>query len=85
MLADITSIGEDVLGVPVRLGVPRGVGGLADVVRSPMYATGVGLVVYGAKQIGASQKAVESTQQARDANLYGRMGRKMRNWLSEIF
>lgn len=85
MLSDITSIGEDVLGVPVRLGVPRGVGGLADVVRSPMYATGVGLVVYGAKQIGANQKAVESTQQARDQNLYGRMSRKMTHWLREIF
>ena len=42
-------LAEEVLGLPVRRGMPRGIGGLVDVVKSPMYATGVGLVVYGAK------------------------------------
>ena len=36
--------------MPVRLGVPKGVGGLAEVVRSPSFATGVGLVQYGVHQ-----------------------------------
>ncbi|MCC7381839.1 MAG: cell division protein FtsA [Deltaproteobacteria bacterium] len=85
LLTEISGIGEEVLGVPVRLGVPRGVGGLVDVVRSPLYATGVGLVLYGAKQIGAIQKAADTVGQARDANIYGRMSRKVRNWLGEIF
>ena len=40
-------LAEEVLDLPVRRGVPRGVGGLVDVVRSPTYATGVGLVLYG--------------------------------------
>ena len=35
---------EEVLGLPVRRGMPRGIGGLVDVVKSPMYATAVGLV-----------------------------------------
>jgi cell division protein FtsA len=39
-----------VLEAPVRIGKPTGVGGLADVVSSPIYATSVGLVQYGAQQ-----------------------------------
>jgi cell division protein FtsA len=38
----------EVLGMPVRLGRPTGVSGLSDTVTSPIYATAVGLVQYGA-------------------------------------
>ena len=37
-------LAEEVLGLPVRRGHAAGIGGLVDVVKSPMYATGVGLV-----------------------------------------
>ncbi|MEE2900725.1 MAG: cell division protein FtsA [Myxococcota bacterium] len=57
LLSEMTSIADDVLGLPVRLGVPRGIGGLVDVVKSPMYATGVGLVHYGATQAGMGLSA----------------------------
>ena len=33
--------------MPVRLGVPHSVKGLSDVVRNPIYSTGVGLLLYG--------------------------------------
>jgi cell division protein FtsA len=33
--------------MPVRLGVPRYVTGLVDVVRNPIHATGVGLLLFG--------------------------------------
>ena len=46
----ITEVAEHVLGLPTRRGVPGKIGGLVDVVRSPGYATGVGLVTYGAQQ-----------------------------------
>ena len=49
ILDGMPELAEQVLGLPVRRGAPRGVGGLVDVVKSPMYATGVGLVLYGAK------------------------------------
>ncbi len=45
LLAGMPELAEEVLGLPVRRGMPRGIGGLVDVVKSPMYATGVGLVV----------------------------------------
>ena len=40
---------ERYLGLPIRRGTPRNIGGLMDVVNSPIYATGVGLVIYGAE------------------------------------
>ena len=39
-------LAEEVFHVPVRLGMPQGVTGLADVVRNPIHATGVGLLQY---------------------------------------
>ena len=39
-------LAEEVFHVPVRLGVPQTVEGLTDVVRNPIYSTGVGLLLY---------------------------------------
>ena len=39
-------LAEEVFHVPVRLGVPQAVQGLSDVVRNPIYSTGVGLLLY---------------------------------------
>ena len=44
---------EKYLGMPVRRGTPRNISGLTNVVNSPVYATGVGLVLYGADQDAA--------------------------------
>jgi len=49
-LAGMPELAEEVLGLPVRRGSPRNVGGLVDVVKSPAYATAVGLLHYGLKQ-----------------------------------
>lgn len=86
MLTEITTIGENTLGLPVRLGVPRGVGGLVDVVRSPMYATGVGLVVYGAKQMAGQLAQAHASHNKPDARTsVGDLGRGIGKWLREIF
>jgi len=42
-----TELAEEVFHMPVRLGVPQYVSGLVDVVRNPIYSTGVGLLLYG--------------------------------------
>ena len=42
---------EEVLGMPVRLGFPIGVKGIVQLVQGPQYATGVGLVRYGAQHL----------------------------------
>ncbi len=40
-------LAEEIFHMPVRLGLPQGVSGLVDVVRNPIYATGVGLLLFG--------------------------------------
>ena len=39
-------LAEEVFHVPVRLGIPQSVNGLSDVVRNPIFSTGVGLLQY---------------------------------------
>ncbi len=45
----MVDLAEEVFHMPVRLGLPQYVGGLKGVVENPIFATGVGLVLYGAK------------------------------------
>src|SRR5262245_8606587 len=74
-LPGMVELGEEILGLPVRLGMPKGVGGLAEVVKTPGFATGVGLVQYGAlQQQGAAEKALPV--QAR-AGIWGRFRKAM--------
>ena len=46
----VAELAEEIFHAPVSLAMPRGVAGLADVVRNPIYATGVGLLLYGLEQ-----------------------------------
>ncbi len=53
MMEGAVELAEEIFHVPVRLAKPKGVEGLADVVANPIYATSVGLLIYGAKhQLG---------------------------------
>ena len=54
----VIELAEDVFHMPVRLGIPQNVEGLADVVRNPIYATGVGLLQYA---LHSSQDTGEGT------------------------
>jgi cell division protein FtsA len=50
VMEGMTEVAENVLGKQTRRGAPHRIGGLVDVVRSPSYSTGVGLVMFGADQ-----------------------------------
>jgi cell division protein FtsA len=76
-LAGIAELAEEIFESPVRVGLPAHVGGLQDVVRDPMYATGVGLVLYGANQdrgLGMSRFRI------RDESIFRRVRQRMREW-----
>ena len=73
-LPGMAELAEDILGIPVRLGIPKGVGGLADVVKSPSFATGVGLVQYASNQQAASARST-NTQERR--GMFGRLRRAL--------
>jgi cell division protein FtsA len=78
LLEGVTEIAESVLGLPTRLGKPVGITGLTDVVNNPMYATGVGLVMYGAR------KAPVKKFRIRDRNIFNSIIQRMKKWFKEV-
>lgn len=52
----LIDLAEEIFHMPVRLGIPQGVTGLADVVRNPIYATGVGLLQFGQRNRAAQMQ-----------------------------
>jgi cell division protein FtsA len=76
-LTGLGDLAEEIFESPVRLGSPCHVGGLQDVVRSPMYATGVGLVLYGLSQ---SKGRAASRFRIRDDSIFRRVRQRMRDW-----
>jgi cell division protein FtsA len=76
-LAGMPELAEEIFESPVRRGSPTHIGGLQDVVRSPMYATGVGLVVFGHTQ---RQPRGGSRFRIRDDSIFGRVKQRMRDW-----
>lgn len=75
-----TEAAEDIIGLPVRIGRPMGVGGLLDVVGSPAFATGVGLVLY-----GASMTEVPHPLAASGPGVFTRLRKRVVQWFSEYF
>jgi len=79
ILPGMPEMAEQIFNLPVRRGLPQGIGGLTDVVNSPIYATGVGLVKYGARCGGAPKFKMGSD------NLFDRVLRRMKEWFVEFF
>jgi cell division protein FtsA len=55
VMRGMVELGEEIFHMPVRLGLPKYQGGLAEVVRTPRYATAVGLLLEGASQMKHGQ------------------------------
>jgi len=72
-------LAERVFKIPVRIGKPHNVTGLSDIIHNPIYATGVGLLVYGQKR-RLSQRET-TTQQPNMKGLWS----KMKNWFQGNF
>jgi cell division protein FtsA len=69
-------LAEEVLGLPVRRGLPRSVGGLTDVVKSPQHATAVGLLHYATRQGKEGRAFVGDAASLRERFL---------GWVKELF
>ena len=78
LLNDAAEVAESIFNLPTRLGKPRGINGLIDVVNNPMYATGVGLVLYGAKNQSTKKFRI------RDANIFNRLITRMKRWFKDV-
>ncbi len=75
-------LAEEVFHMPVRLGIPQGVGGLSGVVHNPIYATGVGLVLFGAKARGGGHYGLVT--QPASVGIQGVLD-KMKGWFQGNF
>jgi cell division protein FtsA len=78
LMEGIPELAEQIFNLPARRGYPQGFGGIADVVNSPMYATAVGLVLYGARSLPKKKFRI------RDQNIFFRVMDRMKKWFKEI-
>lgn len=74
---------ESIFQLPARRGAPTGIGGLIDVVRSPAYATGVGLVKYGASHLRSQDRFEEEVEET-EVRRVG-LGTRLGAWFREVF
>lgn len=72
-------LAEEIFHMPVRMGLPQYVSGLSDVVKNPIYATGVGLLLFGRKH---ARDAVPHYRM--DAGVQG-VWQRMRSWFQGNF
>ena len=80
-LAGMAELAEEIFEAPVRQGIPNSVGGLLEVVKSPMYATAVGLVNHGFSQRSNRLRGFR----IRDESIFGRVKQRMRDWFYTEF
>jgi len=79
ILEGIPELAEQIFNLPVRKGTPVGIGGLVDLVNSPIYATGVGLVLYGSRNMAQSRFKVG------EGNIFSKVTRRMKEWIRDFF
>ncbi len=78
VMQGMVELGEEIFHMPVRVGLPRYAGGLAEVVRSPRYATAVGLILEGVTQM-------QQGHRARQGGSFRSVLARMREWFQRNF
>jgi len=78
-LPGVPEMAEQIFNTPSRVGYPQGISGLVEIVNKPMYATAVGLVLYGAKASKVGKKF-----RIRDSNIFHRVMDRMKTWFKEV-
>ncbi|MCK5327670.1 MAG: cell division protein FtsA [Candidatus Latescibacteria bacterium] len=81
MMDGTAELAERIFDLPVRLGVPQGVTGLTDEVTSPIHATGVGLVLYGAMHRSRGGGMIAG---AKGDRLFYKILSRMKRWFQEF-
>jgi len=78
LLDNMEELAEQIFDLPVRIGHPHNIGGVVDVVSTPQWATGVGLVVYGMKR-GPGESFKRS-----GGGVLGKVAGRMKDWFKGI-
>jgi len=75
----VVELAEEIFHMPVRLGSPQHVSGLAEVSRNPIHATGVGLLLYG------QQRRKDPRSAPVDTRTEAGMFKRMADWFKRYF
>lgn len=78
LLDGITACAERILDLPVRVGIPNTVGGLSEIVKSPIYATAVGLILYGRSRASSPHQSTGCKQ------VLSGLVQSAKHWLAEV-
>jgi cell division protein FtsA len=79
LMPGMVELAEEVFHMPVRMGVPKYVGGLSEVIKNPRFSTGAGLLLYGKDQLQTSV-GLKS-----DGGSIGSMFTRMKAWFAGNF
>jgi cell division protein FtsA len=88
LMEGMVECAEEIMGMPVRLGFPVGIKGIVQLVQGPQYATGVGLVRYGAQRLADAEIREHAVppQRVQEALVQGGGNQKgFWNWLRAAF
>jgi len=72
-------LAEEIFNMPVRLGIPRAITGLEDVIRNPIYSTSIGLLLYG------NQERQSEIAPKRKHDVFGGVFTKVGQWIRGHF
>ena len=75
----VVELAEEIFHTPVRIGSPQDVNGLTDIVRNPIYSTGVGLLQYGLKQQNGGE--IKGSKAQSSSGAFARI----KNWFQNNF
>jgi len=80
LLPGTAELASEIFGLPSRIGYPVKLGGLVEEYYNPMFATGVGLVLY-----GASRSSTEYFDTTSSEGTFSSVWERMRKWFKEFF
>ncbi len=78
LIKGAVELAEEVFDMPVKLGIPKGFSGLIDLAKSPIHATGVGLILYAL----ANRYELEGMLSEGEVGLFERIWERMKSWFN---
>ncbi len=78
LIRGAVELAEEVFDMPVKLGIPKGFSGLIDLAKSPIHATGVGLILYAL----SNRYDLEGILNVGEVGLFDRIWERMKGWFS---
>ena len=73
-LPGMAEMADQIFDLPTRIGFPKGITGLTDIVNGPQFATAVGLLLYGVQCVPRKKFRI------RDGNIFNRVTNRMKSW-----